>query len=165
MKYPTQTIEWRGNKMVVEWIKSNSLKKFFPITQVYGVCFNNEDEILIIRKIGDENWIIPGGHPENNESSEETLKREMIEEADVKVKNIKLVGAQKVYPENEPKEFYYQVRCVCEVDELLPQTPDPDDGKRWKRKFVPASEITNYVKWGVAGDAMFKDAIELWKSI
>ncbi len=128
----------------------DSLDGIAPITQVYGVCFNDKNEILIVRK-KDGDWIIPGGHPEGIETIEETLKREMIEEADIKVTNIKLVGAQKVYPEEKQEEFYYQVRCICEVEELLPQTPDPDDGKMWERKFVPARKITKYVKWGIKG--------------
>ncbi len=162
MKKPRQTIDWRGKRFVIEWIKTDSLHEMTPITQVYGVCFNDKEEILIARKVKDKNWIIPGGSPESKETIEETLKREMIEEADIAVKNIKLVGAQKVYLENDPNGYYYQVRCLCQVNEIFPQTPDPDGGEDWKRKFVPKDKITKYVKWGVTGDAMFKDAIQIW---
>ncbi|SRR5260221_2948764 len=164
MTHPTQTIDWKRERFSITWIKTDSLKGIAPITQVYGVCFNGEDEILIARKVGDEKWIIPGGTPEDDETIEETLKREMVEEADIKIKNIKLVGAQKAYPVDKPEEHYYQVRCICEVDELLPQTPDPAEGVNWERKFVPANKVTNYVKWGNTGDRMFKDAIKLFKS-
>ncbi len=163
MKNPKQTYDWNGTKVVVEWIRTDSLEKITPISQVYGIVFNDKNEILIARKVGDEKWIIPGGHPEGNETVEETLKREMIEEADVEVKNIKLLGGQKVHQEGKPKAYTYQVRCVCEVKELLPQTIDPAENVNWERKFVPAAEITEYVKWGITGDAMFKDAIELWR--
>lgn len=162
MTNPKQTINWKGNKFVVEWIKTNSLEGMTPITQVYGVCFNDKNEILIARKEDRGYWIIPGGTPEKGETIEETLKRELIEEADVEVKNIKILGAQKVYPEGKPKEYAYQVRCICELDKILPQTPDPDDNKNWERKFVPASKITEFVKWGITGKAMFRDAIELF---
>lgn len=47
------------------------------------------------------------------------------------------------------------------IDQLLPQTPDPDNGKIAERKFVPSNEVTSWVKWGVTGDALFKDAIIL----
>lgn len=161
MTKPNQTIDWEGEKFSVTWIKTNSLKGITPITQVYGVCFNDKEQILIARRVGRENWAIPGGHPEKNETIEETLKREFIEEVDVKIKNIRLLGVQKVYPENKPKEYFYQVRCICEVDEMLPQTPDLDNGENWERKFVPSNEITKYVKWGITGDTMFKDAISL----
>ncbi len=150
-----------GKRIVIEWIRTDSLEGILPITQIYGVCFNNKNEILICRKVGDKNWIISGGHPEGNEKIEETLKREMIEEADVKIKNIKLLGAQKVYPEGKQEEYIYQVRCICDVDEVLSQTIDPAEGVNWERKFVPANKITDYVKWGITGNSMFKDAIEL----
>ncbi|HEX6976848.1 MAG TPA: NUDIX hydrolase [Patescibacteria group bacterium] len=159
MKRPTQKANWEGEKFVIEWIKTNSVKGLSPITQVYGVCFNDKNEILIARKEGMGEWIIPGGHPEKDETIEETLKREMIEEADIKVKNIKVVGVQKVNPKDAPEKYYYQVRCVCLVDELLPQTPDPDNGKNWERKFVPSNQVTKHVKWGEIGEAMFKAAI------
>ncbi len=161
---PRQTINWKGSKFVIEWIKTDLLEGMTPITQVYGVCFNSKNEILIAKKIGNKRWIIPGGHPEGNETVEETLKREMIEEVDIKVKNIKLVGAQKVYPENKLEECLYQVRCICEIEELLRQTPDPDNGKMWERKFVPAKDVTKFVKWGKTGEAMFRGAIELHNS-
>ncbi|MBI2590596.1 MAG: NUDIX hydrolase [Candidatus Blackburnbacteria bacterium] len=161
MSNVTQTTEWKGGRFVVEWAKTRSLKGISPVTQVYGVCFNDKNEILIARKVGEEKWIIPGGHPERDETIEQALKREMVEEADIRVKNIKLIGAQKVYPEGEPDKYFYQVRCICKVDKVLPQTTDPDDGVSWERKFVPASEITSYVKWGTTGNAMFKDAIQL----
>ena len=143
-------------------MKLNSLEGITPITQVYGVCFNDKNEILISRKVGDEKWIIPGGHPEGNETIEETLEREMIEEADVKVKNIKLVGAQKVHPKGKPEEYYYQVRCICELEELLPQTIDLAENVNWERKFVPVNKVTEFVQWGNTGNAMFKNAIELY---
>lgn len=164
MTNPTQTINWKGKNFLIEWIKTDSLEGINPITQVYGICFNNKDEILIVRKEGGEDWIIPGGTPEKGEIIEETLKREIIEEADVKIKNIRLLGVQKVCPEGKPKDFYYQVRCVCEIDELLPQTPDPADNVNWERKFVPSKKITEYVKWGITGNTMFSDAIEFWNS-
>lgn len=31
-------------------------------------------------------------------------------------------------------------------------------------EFVPADKITEYVKWGVTGNFMFGDAIEIWKN-
>lgn len=160
MKYSTQNIDWKGKNFTVSWIKTNSIKEFNPITQVYGVCFNDKNEILISRRSKDGAWIIPGGTPEKEETIEETLKREMIEEVDVKVKNIKVLGAQKVIPTDSPDKFYYQIRCVCEVEELLPQTPDPDNGDTWERTFVPQDKITDYVKWGIVGAAMFNDAIQ-----
>lgn len=50
MKYPSQTIDWAGRKVILTWIKLNQdsdLVQFQPVTQAYGICFNNKGEILI----------------------------------------------------------------------------------------------------------------------
>ena len=109
---------------------------------------------------------IPGGTPEGNETPEETLKRELIEEADVTVSKMLPLGAQKVVELNNPnKSPYYQYRYICFIEELLPQTPDPDNGLIYNRLLVPSSVVTEHVKWGITGEALFKDAIELFDTI
>jgi len=167
MKYPQDTYLYRGTKVTNTWIKIDNLENYYPITQVYGIVFNNNSEILVCRESKESGWIIPGGHPEKGESNEETLKRELLEEVDVEVEDIKPLGVQKVtFPDNEdPDKAIYQVRCIAKLKILNPQTPDPANGNTWERKFVPASEVTNYVKWGETGKAMFKDAIDLINSI
>lgn len=169
MKYPQQKTTWEGYPMTFTWMQMENLEGISPIMQVYGICFNQSGEILVARKSGKSHWAIPGGHPEGTETIQETLIREMIEEADVKIKNIHVVGVQQVDFPNNPRldegELFFQARCVCEVDELLPQTPDPDGGHLWERMFVPQEKVTEYVEWGVTGDAMFNDAIKLYKKL
>jgi len=93
--------------------------------------------------------------------------RELKEEASVKVKNIKLLGVQKIEYSNNPNreegDEFYQVRMICELDKLLKQAPDPANGNIWQRKFVPLSKITDYIKWGKIGESMFSDAIEMYR--
>lgn len=163
-KYPQNTWTWNGNKVKSTWIRTNDVTSYSPRTQVYGIVFNNKDEILICRK-GDGAWQIPGGHPEKGETIKQILKRELLEEVDATVDNIQILGVQKAeFPDESDKKPHYQVRCIAKLKKLQFQTPDPDNGETWERKFIPASKITNYVKWGVTGEAMFKDAIKLWKS-
>src|SRR5260221_8955481 len=133
MNYPTNIMNWNGTEIVNIWIKTDSLEGLTPITQVYGICFNDKNEILVCRRDKNDTWQIPGGHPEKDEIIEQTLQREMLEEVDLKIKNIKVLGVQKAYPKEKPDEIIYQVRCICEVDELLPQTPDPDNDDTWER--------------------------------
>jgi|WetSurMetagenome_2_1015567.scaffolds.fasta_scaffold33805_1 8-oxo-dGTP pyrophosphatase MutT (NUDIX family) len=152
-----------GQEVTLTWIRSDDLTEFRPFYQVYGIIFNNKGEILLIQE--KSKWKIPGGTPEKGETDIETMKRELIEEADVKVSKVLPLGAQRVdYPNNPKKEegdLYFQLRYVCLADELLPQTPDPDTGIVNPRMFVPAEKVTEYVKWGNTGNAMFADAIKL----
>lgn len=158
--------EWENKGIVYQftWIKDPYVIKYKPCTQIYGICFTKNKRILLIDNVGMR--AIPGGSPEGNETPEETLRREFIEEADVTVSKMFPLGVQKVTEINNPgKGSYYQYRYVCLINELLPQTPDPDNGIIHSRLFVPASEVTNHVKWGITGKAMFKDAIELFDTL
>ncbi|MCC7290384.1 NUDIX hydrolase [bacterium] len=152
-----------------EWIQTADLTRFQPITQVYGICFNNAGEILIIKKPDGNQWKIPGGRPEPGESFEETLRRELMEEATVSVKNCRPLGVQKViYPQNPNRiqgDQFYQARYVCEIADVLPITVDPDNGLLHDRKFVPMEDVTSWVKWDKHGAQMFADAIEMKKSV
>jgi len=96
------------------------------------------------------------------------LIRELIEEADVKIKNCRPLGVQRVIHPNNPNkidgDIFYQYRYICEVDKVLDQTPDPATGLMMTRKFVPAPTINDWVNWGKTGRAMFEDAINLYKA-
>lgn len=146
------------------WIQTSDFANFQPITQVYGICFNEADEILIIKKPDGDEWILPGGKPEPGETFEEALIREAMEEATVTIKNCQPLGVQKVtFPQNPNRiegDEFYQARLICEIDKVLPHTFDPDDGILLDRKFVSKGEVTNWVKWGDEGAQMFADAIE-----
>ncbi len=154
------------------WYPGNDLSKYSPYTQVYGVVFNSEGKILI-QRVGDKAWCLPGGTVEDGETAEDTLRREVIEEADVSINNPILLGGQRVLfmdkPNPNPKRGegndFYQLRYYAEVEELLEQTPDPDNGQIHERLFVDPSEITSYFDWGLTGAAIFKQATDLWHGL
>jgi len=135
------------------------LQSFKPVFQVYGICLNSDRKILVIQ---DKLWQIPGGTPEVNETPEETLKRELVEEAQVEVDELIPLGVQEVqYPNNPNKgqgDLFYQYRYLAFVKKINPMQPDPATGKQYERKFVSFDEINDYVKWGEVGKEMFKDA-------
>jgi len=167
MDYPKSSYSFKDIEVTMTWMRDDDIEKFSPVTQIYAVVFNDKGEILVAREAEDGKWQIPGGKPEGNEDFREAVTRELLEEVDVQVGEIYPLGAQKTEmpgnPNKEEGDLFYQLRCVVELGELLPQTPDPDRGNVWQRKFVPAEEITSYIKWGEVGDAMFKDAIALWR--
>jgi 8-oxo-dGTP pyrophosphatase MutT (NUDIX family) len=150
------------------WIKTSNLENYSPITQVYGIIFNDKNEILICRSSSSGSWQIPGGKPEKGESFQETLTREVLEEVDLEISQTNPLGVVKVqYPNNPNKsegDLFYQSRFTAKVEKLLNQTPDPATGDIWERKFVPSNEITNYINWGEMGKEMFKDAIVVYNS-
>ena len=154
--------ENKGTKTKFTWYPGDNIDKFEPFNQVYGVVFDNEGRILI-QKIGDSDWSLAGGTVEEGETAEQTLRRELIEEVDVEIKNPILLGGQRVQfleghdPDISKSELddFYQLRYYCEVDKLLEQTPDPDNGKIHDRLLVLPEFILDYVHWGITGKAIF----------
>jgi len=169
MKNLSSSYNFNGITVTNTWINSKKINDFKPITQVYGIIFNRVGEILICREKPKDKWQIPGGSPENAETAVETLERELEEEVSVKIRSITPIGVQKVeMPGNSNKEvgdIFYQARFVALLDKTKKQTPDPDRKNVWERIFVPPTKIKKYVKWGIAGNAMFDDAIDCFRKI
>lgn len=124
------------------WHKDSNYLSLKPITQVYGVCFDDKGNILIIRS-PNENWNIPGGTPEDDETPEQTLKRELKEEADVTISKNAMIGYYEVISD---KPTIYQLRFAASLNEIKPSTIDPALGVVNERKFVPLDEFFKYVK-------------------
>jgi hypothetical protein len=49
MAYPQDTYLYKGSRVTNTWIKTSDINKYTPITQVYGIVFNDKGEILICR--------------------------------------------------------------------------------------------------------------------
>src|SRR4051794_27281126 len=56
-----------------------------------GICVDSEGNLVLISHDG-EHWGFPAGRPEANEGPEDTLRREMLEEACVTVRAARLLG-------------------------------------------------------------------------
>jgi len=150
---------WGGQEITYTWIPTTDLYSFKPASQVYGICLDADGNILVIK---DKRWQIPGGTPEISETPEQTLKRELIEEAQVEIDELIPLGVQEVnYPNNPNKnqgDLFYQYRYITFVKKISPIQLDPATGRQYERKFVSFDEIDKYVSWGAVGREMFKDA-------
>lgn len=151
-------VKLEGKKVTFTWIPTDHPDNYSPITQVYGVCLNDQGQVLICHEPGREGWGLPGGGLEVGETLVEALQREFMEEVDAEIEEIKPIGIQRV---EESGKTYYQSRFFCRVKKLLPQTPDPDTGLIYERKFVPLSNLNDYLKWGLIGDAIITESKKL----
>ena len=127
-------------------------------TQVYCYIFNDENKLLIVKNKENDNWTIPGGPPEINEEKVDALKREVLEEACITVKDIKYLGAVEVI-ENNIK--YYQLRYTARVDEVL---PFKEEFEISERLFVRLSDLDKYITWanGKTFSAQILSARKYW---
>lgn len=131
-------------------------------TQNYGLCFL--DGKMIVGLHGNESnphWKIIGGTREPNETVEETLVREILEEANMDVLEQQPIGYQKVTGEDGKVE--YQLRTWCRVQPRGPFVADPDHGVK-KIKLIDPKDYKQYFDWGEVGDRIIERAIEIEKS-
>lgn len=164
MNLPQNTYIFNGTKVQNTWIRTSVIEQYQPISQVYGIVFNQNEEILICRKSKDHAWNLPGGTPHDGESYQQTLQREVLEEVDVTITNIRPLGIQKAETLDEKHDVVFQMRCVADLNEVLPQTPDPDSGLVWERRFVPINNVAEYIDWGAVGERLFKDVVEVFQT-
>lgn len=89
--------------------------------RVSAIIIKNKKILLIHRiKKGDEYWVVVGGGVEEGESTDEALKREVLEETCLSVMDHKLLG--NVKGERDVDHFFYR----CNVNEGEPCLGGPE---------------------------------------
>ena len=122
-----------------------------PVTQVYGFCFNQRGEILLTFDQG--SYGLPGGKPENDETPEETLIREVLEEVQCEIADLEYTGYQLVTgdPDKIGGASYAQLRYACRITTLLPQMVDVATGRLIDRRFASPTAAIALLGWGDNG--------------
>lgn len=127
-------------------------------TQTYAVCFCGEK--IVIGFGGQKNaWGLIGGTIEKGETLEQTLRREIKEEANMKVLKYRPIGYQKV-TDTRDGNFFYQLRYVCIVQPYGPFVADPDNGIT-EIKLIDPKEYKQYFDWGDIGERIIVRATTL----
>lgn len=132
------------------------------VRQAYGVCFAG-DKMLIVFNGNRKAWGLIGGSLEPGETLEECLKREVIEESNMKVLNFRPVGFQAVHAPQ--KDEIFQLRYVCTVEEICPFVADPAGGAITEIKLIDPNTYKQFFDWGEIGEQIIRRAIELKNSL
>ncbi len=86
----------------------------YPTPNVSVRCVVMQDnKILLVREIKEQAYSLPGGWCDLYETPVESAKRECLEEAGVKIKDVELLGLFSRMP-NDEKEAAKNVNCVPE---------------------------------------------------
>ena len=125
------------------------------IRQVSAWITTSENLIILISKDGVK-WSIPGGHPEKNESIDQSLNREILEESGLEISELprKLLGYYLISEiEDNKEDNYLQLRFQVNLLEDLKENlaPSPTDEVKFVKK-VNIKDIPQFVKWAKDSD-------------
>lgn len=148
----------------MEWSDDVNFENLPKVIGAQGFIFNDEGKFCIIKLSCKEEWSITGGKPEKEDKTfEDTLIREVDEEADLDIKDIKRVGSVASYKKDNPEKKEYSLRYVARVKKIKPQTKDPAYNEIPERKFIFPEEFNKYCGWGENGDFQVRKALEKLK--
>lgn len=126
-----------------------------PVRQVYAWIVNEHGQVLLLEMPG--GWNLPGGTPEATDADWlATLRRELLEEASVTVRDIVPLGYQEVrVDDGQP---FAQLRVAARIDAWLDAAPDPDTGMLYRREWVSLIDAAELLGWGTPGRAQAASA-------
>lgn len=96
-------------------------KKNNIIIAVGSLIINDENELLLIKAKGkfEDQWIVPGGKITFGETLIDALKREIKEETNIKVYDIKFLGVQEYIPSSDKHYVFIQFICYANKDQKI----------------------------------------------
>ncbi|WP_102128055.1 NUDIX hydrolase [Deinococcus planocerae] len=146
---------WEGRPVRLTWLPGYRPRSHETVTQVSGLCFTAGGQIVLVSRDG-RAWSLPGGKPEDGEPWEETLRREVAEEACAEVLDCRFLGAQRV--EGLTPQPYSQLRFRARVG-LHPFTPTMETQHR---TMVSTEEYARVLPWGAGaiGQALLRQALD-----
>ncbi len=136
-----ETANWNGHQFTPTWLPSFTCSAGDIVTQASGICFTPEGKMLLVEDESTGEKMLPGGHPEGNETPLEALVREVWEEACAVVESAVYLGAQSVA--DERGRVYYQTRFWAKV-RLEPFEPRFETSRRL---LVEPADFVDTLNW------------------
>lgn len=155
-------IPWLPQPNMISLILDETLPPRELITSALALAFHEGN--FLMTKLHARGWDIPGGHIERGETPEQTMRREVMEEAAVELGSVHLFGYQRIRLLGDVPEGYryphpesFQVFYIGAVAKILPFSPTAEAGAR---TFFPLAEALQQ-RWVQDNQLMFDAACRL----
>lgn len=151
---------YEGQEILVEWFSVASKAEIpdLPWQQVYAIG-ELEGKVPIVH-YDDRKDNLPGGHTEPGETLEQTLRREIREELNMRVLDWQPIGYQKC---TEPDgEVAYQFRVFARLEKIGEFAGDVD-GSVIGYSLINIDKLNSRIKYGNVGEVMAARAKEILK--
>jgi len=132
------------------------------IDRAIGIVIHNDHVLLMHRRSrGKEYFTFPGGGIEKGETTEDALKRELMEETSIKIEPSKLLYT--VLWDKETKEFYYLSKYLSGEPQLASDSIENEEMKKdgeqyYKPLWIPLAEASKILLYPLEiRDLFFKD--------
>lgn len=99
-----------------------------------GICLLKDGKVLFGKRRnshGDGSWCFPGGHLELNETFEQCARREVLEETNLKIKNIRFATITNDVFEGEGKH-YVTIYMLADYDSGELTNMEPHKCEKWE---------------------------------
>lgn len=138
------------NNKTITFIWHPAKQLDLPVWQVYVFCVTKDNKVVLVRDKGENRFTLPGGRTKAGEKAEETAKRETEEEAQIKLKNLFLLGFLEVVSPNEKNKIqrhHQQVRFISKVPFINQFIPGKNGSETEERILIEVGKLPNYLSW------------------
>jgi 8-oxo-dGTP pyrophosphatase MutT (NUDIX family) len=148
--------------IVYREIESFDEIRHLQIKSVGGFAIYQNEMVLVYAKKR-LSWEMPGGGIEKGESIEEAFKRELEEEANMRVLKLFPLGYDTLTNRKNGTTIH-QVRVVCSAEPIGEFKGDPD-GDITEIQFIDPREYKRFYNWGRRSDVMLEKALHIMSTM
>lgn len=154
--------DWRGDTYECEWVEGRDFSKLKNVSGVQGFIFDEKGKFCIVNAKSKGCWsLVGGGLEDEDETYEDALIRETLEEADLEIENIIGIGYVQSKLKCGDDEPRCQLKYFAKVKKINEPTLDPAENEITERKFILPEEFEKYCGWGKNGEIQLKKALEI----